>query len=100
MSARHVIVDDGLLIPAVHDAVHPVVVAARAHGPLPRLRSEEFIDAPPLVRRAVLLVLGEAWVVGVRMLDEWVAEDYSGGRFHRANLLPAMSELQRRRGGR
>ncbi len=53
-------VDDAELWAAVHAAVDPVVRAARRLGPLPALRSRAFLEAPDLVKVAVLLVAGEA----------------------------------------
>lgn len=94
-----------LLIPAVYAAAHPIVTAAREvyQRPLPRLRSQEFLDAPRVVQQAVLIIAGEAWVFGdpmLRLLRE-ASDDVHGGdrRFWRewaANRVP-FAELKRRR---
>lgn len=66
-------VADEELIPAVYAAVDPVVAAARKHGRLPHLRSTQFVDAPLVVQRAVLLVAGMSYALGdpaLRLLRE------------------------------
>lgn len=81
---------DGLLIPAIHELVDQFVQAARdiTGGPLPRLRSEEFLDAEPAVQLAVLLVAGSSYAVTdphqtVRALLRNVSHDIHGGdRLH------------------
>lgn len=90
--------DVGALIIAAHRVVDPIVQIARWQGPLPHLRSAEFLTAPDVVKIAVLLVLGEAWILGDGLLDESHTQDFLGGRYHRpAALIPAFGELQRRR---
>ena len=56
-------IDDEILVPVVHRTIAPVVDLARQFGPLPPLRSPEYLDAPDVVRLAVLLVAGEAWAI-------------------------------------
>lgn len=74
------------------------MAAARPYGKLPSLRSPEFLDAPPQVRLAVLAVCGLSYVLADEVLDTWAGEDFPGGRWHRrADLLPAVTELRRRR---
>lgn len=78
---------DALLIPAVHDLVDEFVQAARevtGGAALPRLRSEEFLDAEPAVQLAVLLIAAEASVIAdphmvVRALQRQVGHDIHGG---------------------
>lgn len=56
--------NDASLLVAVHSAVDPIVSAVRRqHGELPALGSTEFIDAPDMVKVAVLLVTAEAFVL-------------------------------------
>lgn len=85
------------LLAAVNDAVSLIMRAALTHGPLPSLRSPEFITAPPEVRLAVLAVGGSSYVFAEDTLNTWLTEDYIGGRYHRAHALPAYAELQRLR---
>lgn len=96
---------DELLIPVVHAAAHPIVRAAQElYGRrLPRLRSQEYLDAPRLVQQALLVVGGESLVLGdpVRVLLRDASNDLHGGdtRFWRdwaANRV-SHDELQRRR---
>jgi hypothetical protein len=52
----------------LHATVHALVELAvrralEQFGPLPELRSPAFLAADPLAQSAVLLVLGEAWLV-------------------------------------
>jgi hypothetical protein len=75
-----------------------VVAAAREHGPLPSLRSREFVAAPLEVRQAVLVVCGLSYLFADDVLEGWVNEDYADGLWWREHvLLPAVTELQRRR---
>lgn len=50
---------------AAFEFIAPIVDAARrVHGgPLPSMRTTEFLDAQPVVKLACLLVLAEAWLV-------------------------------------
>ncbi len=97
-------IGDELLIPAVYAATAAVVAHAQTFGPLPALRSPEFLAAPAVVQQAVLLVCGCAWVINgdpVRAVLREVSHDVHGGDtgFWRAvadNHLP-YTELQRRR---
>lgn len=88
--------NDADLIRTVQTVVEPVVQLARRHGPLPPLRSTQFLNAPQEVKLAVLLVAGSSWALG-DLLGVSRAEDYAGGRFHRPTVLPVYTELQRRR---
>ena len=88
---------DELIIPAVHAVVHPIVTAARRNGPLPPVRGRQFLEAPDPVKLAVLLVLAQAWIVADGLTDGWLDRDYLGGPYHRAHLIPAVTELDRRR---
>lgn len=100
---------DGLLLPAVHALVEPYAAAARhGYGPLPNVRSAEFLDAPAAVQLAALLVLAEAWVVGdphqvVRAMLKQVSRDVhdamggvEGVRRWRESSVPG-DEMRRRR---
>lgn len=86
------------VLAAAHAAAEVVVSAARRHAPLPSLRSAEFVAAPLEVRLAVLAVCGLSYVFADETLETWAAEDYAGGVWWRQHvLLPAVTELQRRR---
>jgi hypothetical protein len=98
-------VADELLVPVVFAAANPIVQAAReVYGrPLPRLRSQEYLDAPRVVQQAVLVIGGESLVLGdpMRVLLREVSNDVHGGSgaFWRRvadNHIPH-DELQRRR---
>lgn len=54
---------DGLLLPLVHDLTRPYIDAGLAHGPLPRLRSDEWLDAHPDQQLAHVLICGIAAIV-------------------------------------
>lgn len=49
---------DGVLIPPLYEIALPLIEAGRAHGPLPALRSDEFLDAHPDQQLAALLIVG------------------------------------------
>lgn len=87
---------DELLVPVVFAAAHPIVQAAReVYGrPLPRLRSQAFLDAPRVVQQAVLIIGGESLVLASPGV---LSDDYTGGRFHRIHPLPEYAETLRRR---
>lgn len=72
---------DEILIPAVWDVIAPAVELAREYGPLPRLRSAEFLAAPDTVKMAVLALIGSHRCFGdpaLRLLRE-VSDDIHGG---------------------
>jgi hypothetical protein len=98
-------IGDELLIPAVFAAANPIVQAAREvyRRPLPRLRSQEYLDAPRVVQQAVLVIGGESLVLGPyeRVLLRDVSRDVHGGdttfwRDWAANRVP-YDELRKRR---
>lgn len=68
---------------------------ARAQRPLPAINSDAFLAAGRDAQVAGFLVLAAAYLRGVDMADEVFDANY--GRYHRANLVPAISELDRRR---
>lgn len=86
------------ILSAAHAAADVVVTTAGEHGPLPSLRSREFVAAPLEVRTAVLVVCGLSYLLADDTLEGWAGEDYTGGPWCRQHvLLPAVTELQRRR---
>jgi hypothetical protein len=70
--------------------------AARARRPLPAVNGPEFLEADRPTQVAALLLLAAAYLIGAEMADEAFCADY-GGRYHRPNLIPAITELDRRR---
>lgn len=99
---------DALLLPAVYDLIEPYIAAARAHGPTPPARSDEWLDAHPDQQLATLLTLGVAWLISdphltVRALLKQASTAVhhgmggeAGVRRWRENHIPA-DELDRRR---
>lgn len=92
---------------ACYSATVDPVAYAKSVGPLPRLYTDEFVNAPVQVRRAVLLVLGLAWVTEdprqqKAREQKAIAEQIHGGdrEFWRrfANNHIPHEEMQRRRG--
>lgn len=49
---------DGLLVPLLYDLTKPYIDAGLAHGTMPRLRSDEWLDAHPEQQIAHLLLCG------------------------------------------
>jgi hypothetical protein len=89
---------------AVYAVADPIVRAARSHGPLPALGTEQWEQAPVLARVAALLVLAEGHVVhdperAVRQRLRAMSGDLSAGHDWRAaSRRPSQAELARRRG--
>lgn len=96
--------DDVAVRLAVYAVVDPIVRAARRHGALPRLGSEQWDDAPVLARVAVLLVLAEGHVVcdperAVRQRLREMSYDVSAAHdWSAASRRPSHAALARRRG--
>jgi hypothetical protein len=89
---------DSDVLAAAYAAADVVVAAARGYGPLPRLWSHAFVAAPLDVRIGVLAVGGLSYLLADDVLEGWVSESYTGGPWCRQHvLLPAVTELQRRR---
>ncbi|MGH3566228.1 MAG: hypothetical protein ACRDRH_09380 [Pseudonocardia sp.] len=98
--------DAVLLLPLVHALVDEHVQAAHHHGPIPPVRSPEFLTAHPDQQTAALLIAGTAWIVAdphrtYRTLLRQTSHDVHGGdttfwRRIAANHIPH-TELERRR---
>lgn len=69
---------------------------ARAQRPLSAINSAAFLAADCDTQIAGFLILAAAYLRGVDMADEVFNANYAG-QFHRPNLLPALTELDRRR---
>lgn len=73
---------DGLLLPLIHELTQPYIDAGLAHGPMPRLRTDEWLDAHPDQQLAHVLICGIAAIVHhphqtVAALLKTVASDVS-----------------------
>jgi len=98
--------DEAILLPLVHTLVTERLRVARLHGPIPPIRSQDYLSAHPDQQTAALLVCGAAWLISDphrthRALLRQVSDDVHGGdtRFWRrvaANHVP-YTELVRRR---
>lgn len=49
---------DGVLIPPLYEIALPLIEAGRAHGPIPSMRDDAFLDAHPEQQLAALLLVG------------------------------------------
>lgn len=49
---------DGVLIPPLYEVALPLIEAGRAHGPIPSMRDDAFLDAHPEQQLAALLIVG------------------------------------------
>jgi hypothetical protein len=102
---------EGELLIDTYHFVHPYVASAREllGGPLPSMKTTEYIDADPEVKLACLLVLAEAYIVtdphqALRRQLRGASLDLHGGdaaywRGWAANRVE-FDELQRLRGAR
>ena len=54
---------DGLLLPALHAVADPLIQRGRDHGPLPKMRTDAFLDAHPDQQLACLLIAGYSAVI-------------------------------------
>jgi hypothetical protein len=92
---------DEILVSLVADLLGRHVKTVRdEYGPLPRLRSAEFVDAPEHVQLAVLILGGTSWLwgpPGSAVLRD-AAHDVRGTDRHFSRLRPSFDKLQRRRG--
>lgn len=75
--------NDAEVLAAVHGLVAPHVLAAEQRGGLPPVRSDDWLNAPPAVQLAALLVLAEAWLVAnpeqvIRSRLRAASDDISG----------------------
>jgi hypothetical protein len=90
-----VLLAENELLAAVHALVNPLVEAARrAYGPLPSLKTSEFLQADENVRVATLLVVAEAYLLAdphqvIRAALRSAAEDVHGGDTRRWRVAAA-----------
>jgi hypothetical protein len=94
---------DDELVPVIAGLLKRHVQDVRGDGPLPRLRSQEFLDAPDDVQLAVLVLLGSAWLwgrPGLPILKEASLDVHGAvprGYWSRAAARPSHEEILRRR---
>jgi hypothetical protein len=92
---------EGELLAAVHALVDPIVAAARHdYGPLPSMKTTEFLRADKRVRVATLLVVAEAYLASdphqvIRAALRSAADDVHGGETTRWRAAAAATPRSR-----